>query len=34
MVVVELVAMYSPLNAGNPDSLLRPFFLMRNKMCM
>jgi hypothetical protein len=26
MVVVGLVAMYSILNAGNPGSLLRPFF--------
>ena len=26
MIVVGLVAMYSLLNAGNPDSLLRPFF--------
>ena len=26
MVVIGLVAMYSLLNAGNPDSLLRPFF--------
>ena len=26
MVVVGLVAMYTILNAGNPDSLLRPFF--------
>jgi hypothetical protein len=26
MVVVGLVAMYSLLNAGNPNSLLRPFF--------
>jgi hypothetical protein len=26
MVLIGLVAMYSLLNAGNPDSLLRPFF--------
>ena len=26
MIIVGLVAMYSLLNAGNPDSLLRPFF--------
>ncbi|NNL75465.1 MAG: hypothetical protein HKO68_03920 [Desulfobacterales bacterium] len=26
MIVVGLVAMYSLLNAGNPDNLLRPFF--------
>ena len=26
MVTIGLVAMYSLLNAGNPDSLLRPFF--------
>ncbi|MGD2099247.1 MAG: hypothetical protein PVG35_16835 [Desulfobacterales bacterium] len=26
MIVIGLVAMYSLLNAGNPDSLLRPFF--------
>ena len=26
MVVIGLVAMYSLLNAGNPNSLLRPFF--------
>ena len=26
MIVVGLVAMYSLLNAGNPNSLLRPFF--------
>ncbi len=26
MVIIGLVAMYSLLNAGNPDSLLRPFF--------
>lgn len=26
MILVGLVAMYSILNAGNPDSLLRPFF--------
>ena len=26
MIMVGLVAMYSLLNAGNPDSLLRPFF--------
>jgi hypothetical protein len=26
MVIVGLVAMYSLLNAGNPDSLLRPIF--------
>ena len=25
MIVIGLVAMYSLLNAGNPDSLLRPF---------
>ena len=26
MVIIGLVAMYSLLNAGNPDSLLRPIF--------
>ena len=26
LIIVGLVAMYSLLNAGNPDSLLRPFF--------
>jgi predicted membrane channel-forming protein YqfA (hemolysin III family) len=26
MIIVGLVAMYSLLNAGNPESLLRPFF--------
>ena len=26
MIIIGLVAMYSLLNAGNPDSLLRPFF--------
>lgn len=26
MIMIGLVAMYSLLNAGNPDSLLRPFF--------
>lgn len=26
MVIIGLTAMYSLLNAGNPDSLLRPFF--------
>ena len=26
MIFIGLVAMYSLLNAGNPDSLLRPFF--------
>ena len=26
MIVIGLVAMYSLLNAGNPDSLLRPLF--------
>ena len=26
MIIVGLVAMYSLLNAGNPDSLLRPIF--------
>lgn len=26
MILIGLVAMYSILNAGNPDSLLRPFF--------
>ena len=26
MIIVGLLAMYSLLNAGNPDSLLRPFF--------
>ena len=26
MIVIGLVAMYSLLNAGNPESLLRPFF--------
>ena len=26
MILIGLVAMYSLLNAGNPDSLLRPFF--------
>ena len=26
MIAVGLVAMYTLLNAGNPDSLLRPFF--------
>ena len=26
MVIIGLVAMYSLLNAGNPDSLLRPLF--------
>ena len=26
MIVIGLVAMYSILNAGNPDSLLRPYF--------
>ena len=26
MIAIGLVAMYSILNAGNPDSLLRPFF--------
>ncbi len=25
MIIIGLVAMYSLLNAGNPDSLLRPF---------
>ncbi len=26
MIIIGLVAMYSLLNAGNPNSLLRPFF--------
>ena len=26
MIVIGLVAMYTLLNAGNPDSLLRPYF--------
>jgi ABC-type nickel/cobalt efflux system permease component RcnA len=26
MIIIGLVAMYSLLNAGNPESLLRPFF--------
>ena len=26
MIAIGMVAMYSILNAGNPDSLLRPFF--------